>query len=94
MRKIRVLKFDLPMDGQVTIAMPHGATVLSAQSQGGRLRLWASTDPSDAKTEDRDFYVAMTGEPINCVRVRPVFIGSVQFEEGAYVVHVFELVKE
>lgn len=76
-----VWKFDLE-DGPV-LRLPVGATVLTAQSQAGRLCLWAVVDPEAAR-EDRKVHVIGTGQP---VPEDVQYVGTVQ--EGPFVWHVF-----
>lgn len=84
-------KFSKPV-GELTdvisFQMPTGADVLSTDNQNETLCIWAKVDVS-RKSEKREFYVVGTGNPLPPVS-RGDFIGTVQFMDGKFVVHVFE----
>ena len=76
----------------VSAVMPKGSKVLSVQNQRGRLTMWTLEPKTDGPGERRDFEVVATGN--DPVRGNPEkFIGTVQFEGGHFVVHVFEVDK-
>jgi hypothetical protein len=72
---------------ETTIDMPHGAKLLAVQDQNGEPHLWALVDPS-AKTYPRTFRVYGTGH--NMPDEPGQYVGTVQMQGGAMVVHVFE----
>ena len=87
-----IWKFDRPLsslDDVIHIEMPRGAKVLSVGNQNGKLAIWAEVDTDYShRTETRRFRVAGTGHPLNetCR-----FIGTVQFESGSLVFHIYEM---
>lgn len=83
-----VWKYDLPVDDDVDLEMPAGATILAVQTQGGAPRLWALVDPLAPK-ETRRFRVAGTGHAILDAD-RLTYVGTFQLVAGAFVGHVFE----
>ena len=70
-----------------TISMPVGAQILTAQEQGSGVALWALVDPG-AQKHNRTFSVYATGQTHHD---NPgLYIGTVQVQGGAIVLHVFE----
>lgn len=85
---MNIFKYPLGSAGLVTVAMPKGARVLSAQEQRGQLCLWAMVDP-DQKCEARLFAIHGTG---NGLPDDPgEFIAAVQ--QGSLVWHIFEITR-
>lgn len=74
---------------EVTVRLPRGAVVRSAGNQRDTLVVWAEVDP-DALKYPRRFKLVKTGEEIG-QRINYVFIGTVLFFDGEYVVHVYDL---
>lgn len=72
-----------------SVEMPMGAQILSTQIQHGQVTLWALVDPS-APMVLRSIYAAVTGENFT-IRHGAAFIGTAQFMEGGFVVHLFDL---
>lgn len=85
---IAIWKFSLPLSGAHEIQMPEKAEILYAQSQNEKPTIWALVD-TDKPTESRSFRVELTGFAITGSMDRG-YIGTVQLNGGAYVVHVFE----
>lgn len=70
--------------------MPKGAEILTAQTQGELICIWALVDPLSEK-EDRYFEVFGTGENIPYdMGIERKHIGTVQFANGLLIWHVFE----
>jgi hypothetical protein len=85
-----IWRYRLPLAEAPHISMPAGAEVLSvAVGRGGGqfIEVWARVDPS-ATTEPRAFRVVGTGHPMPDDTGR--FLGSLQFDQGRFVFHVFE----
>lgn len=74
--------------GEYVIPMSQGAKILCAQAQYRAICLWALVD-RDAPLVERKFKAIMTGELIPEPN-RLAYIGTVQFDGGALVVHIFE----
>lgn len=83
---MRVYKYELPLAGKVKVKMPGFIAPLSAQNQHGRLILWALVVPGAAE-HDHEFNVVLTGH--DEVDSSWVYLDTVQFDQGSYVVHVF-----
>lgn len=86
---MRIWKYHLAPSGETRIDMPEGARVLAVQNQQETLCLWAVVDPT-ARKHTRSFHVELTGFDIGVEAERGAYLGTVQFNDGAYVVHVFE----
>ncbi len=88
MGEVTIWKYTLAVQDEQTISLPSGAQVLSVQTQGGVVCLWAMVDPAMPKVE-RMVYVRGTGHPIS-MEIGPVdFVGTVQLFAGDLVWHVF-----
>lgn len=73
--------------GTVRLSLPKGANILCAQSQHEHLAIWALVDTGQVR-EERVLAVYETGKQLPADP--GIYIGTVQFDNGAYVVHVFE----
>ena len=87
-----VWKFELPVTGLLTVAMPRGAHVLSAGVQGDTIVVWALIDP-DAFIVEHLFAVKGTGFDITPEIEQGDFIGTVfRSQHGVPLVwHIFSL---
>lgn len=74
------------------IKMPKNAKILSVGEQYGNICLWAEVDPTPVlEKKDRIFEVFGTGHKIyEDMGVERKFIGTVKFENGALMFHVYE----
>lgn len=88
-KTIEIWKHSLPLAGHVEINMPIESDILSVQAQHNVLTMWTIGDSSKEKVTRR-FEINMTGEPLENYIVRQ-YIGTVQFGNGNFVTHVFEL---
>lgn len=70
------------------IKIPKGATVLSAVIQCDIITVFALVDDTIKEEETLTFNICSTGEPINHDDSY-VFLGTVVFNEGPHVYHVF-----
>lgn len=70
------------------IAMPAGATILSAGVQADQIMVWVKCD-LEAKPETRYLQAVMTGEPFDAAAMS--FLGTVHLFAGKIVAHVFEV---
>lgn len=85
-----VWKYQLSQS-EITLRMPKGAEILTAQIQrGAGLVLWALVEPEELALESRKFFVATTGELLQAT-AEWVYVGTVQYDGGQYVVHIFEI---
>lgn len=76
--------------GDWTLTLPKGARVLSVQNQRGRLALWFEFAPGEKGKTTRAFRVVVTGERFE-LPDGSAFLGTVQFYDGDYIVHVYEV---
>lgn len=85
---MQIWKFPLHLTDRQVVSMPSGAKILSAQAQHGKVTLWAMCDQSREERQLRTLLIIGTGHPVpdDCCE----FIGTVQFEGGSLVFHVFE----
>ena len=74
----------------LTIDMPAGSEVLSADNQYEQLVIWAMCRDA-APTEPRTFKLFGTGERFTDPLHRMRFVGTVMFGAGSLVLHVFEV---
>ena len=87
-----ILKYKLKQQDLQFVEMPVGARLISAHSLGMHVWVWAMVDMEVKKKERRWFAVYKTGQPIDVIPAELINLGTVQFEEGALVLHVFEFV--
>lgn len=89
-RILKVFKYDIPLDDEVSVDLPEGAQVLTFQAQREQPCIWALVDPV-ARLRPRRFRVAGTGHAIlNARELR--YVGTAQFRSGSLVFHLFEYV--
>lgn len=73
------------------IEMPIGSEVLTAQVQQGKSVLWALVNPRETAKVPRNFMIVETGQSISrSVECTYKHISTLQFNEGNYILHVFE----
>ena len=78
------------------LLLPREAVLLTVDDQHGSLVLWAVVDP-DQPPERRRFLVVMTGQPFTLPAghsLRYVGTRHLKGPSGAYVEHVFELMRD
>lgn len=85
---IAIWKFPLPLSGAHEILMPKETEILCAQNQNDKPTIWALVD-TDKPAESRLFRVELTGFEVTG-SMDLGYIGTVQLNDGGYVVHVFE----
>lgn len=94
MKTIFKYRLDPATTERHLISMPVGATILVAQNQAETVTLWAEVDDDpNSLMEDREFLVCMTGQPCPTLRRKKQFLGTVQLDGGALVLHVYELLR-
>lgn len=82
-----VFKYPIELQDEVVVDMPTDARIIHLAVQDGTICAWAIVDP-DGYSSKRTFFVRGTGHPMP---ERPcVPVGSVFFNDGALVFHVFE----
>lgn len=85
-----VWKFPIDPSDVIEVDMPEGAHVLTVQTQGDQVCMWALVNP-DRPTERRFFRMAGTGHPIDEELGALIWIGTFQLHGGRLVFHLFEL---
>ena len=83
----KIFKYTLNATDTQRVKMYREAQILSVQVQHGEICVWARVNPS-APTLDVDFDIFGTGHPIPA-DYPGTFIGTVQWNGGALVWHVF-----
>lgn len=85
-----IIKIGLDRRSYSRAAVPVGSKLLSVQNQAGKLQAWFLAPVGrDIPPKIHKFNVIETGEVVD-IPDNWVFIATVQFDGGAYVVHVFE----
>ena len=80
-----------PLDGsKCALMMPKGALVLDVQNQKGQTQMWALVDPN-AERVPFEVRLYMTGERLPNDPGK--HLGTVQLDQGEYIIHVFEVPK-
>ncbi len=93
---MKIYKYQLLPHGVTELEMPACSQIISAQCQGDIATIWASV-PDDERKEaltKRRIICLTTGQTFSMSpNVNLGFIDTVQLAGGAYVVHVFEVIK-
>ncbi len=84
-------KFELMKDGETIVVAPIGSQILSVQNQREKLVLWMRVYPEDEITSELRFVSHLTGEFV--AKNPGEFIGTVQFDRGDFVCHVFRVME-
>ena len=90
--KPRVFIYDVPIKSHLTLSMPRRSKILSFQEQHGKPMLWALVDPDEGMI-DCDFRLAGNGHPIEENENELHYRGTVQLNDGALVLHLFEVIR-
>ena len=86
---ITVRSFVLGWIPEQAIEMPAGARILSADNDGEEIVVWAIVD-TKAKVERRTFLCVSTEGDAKVAALKTSrHIGSPQFNDGKYAIHVF-----
>lgn len=83
-----IWKFAVHGPLKFTTVMPAGAEILSVQIQGDAPQMWVLVDPNQPP-ETRAFRSFGTGHPVDAEII--AHLGTVQFDGGELVFHVFEV---
>jgi hypothetical protein len=87
-----VYKYKIKKSEQQQVEMPMGARIVAAQSLGDNIWLWSLVDTDEKSREKRNIVVMKTGQEISIAHPdRLLHLGTVMFDSGALVYHVFEL---
>lgn len=82
-----IWKYEIPLRQDITLEMPQGAKILSVQTQGDQPVLWAEV-VNTKPMETRYFVLVGTGKHVPTYASK--FLGTLQFEGGTYVFHLYE----
>lgn len=86
-----IWKYGLMPDSVQQVRMPHGAKILSVQTQKEEVCLWAEVDTDTELKETRFIECFGTGQPmVEGMGVERVYIGTVQTMGGELVWHFYE----
>lgn len=86
----QIWKYQLETTDWNEIEMPIGAEILTVQTQGENVCLWALVNPNEDK-EKRVIEIIGTGNPVECdSKFTRKYINTYQLLEGRLVFHVFE----
>lgn len=89
-RTSKIFKYKLTIPGMTKVMMPKGATVIAVGAQKDDLCVWAGFEVGpESGDEEHGFIVQETGKNFE-VAINDRYVGTVLFDNGAYVVHVFE----
>ena len=89
--KHSVYKYPLEMVHEQTISMPKGSKILSVQRQNKIPCIWALVNPNEEENEEKKILLIETGNIFNSPTDKLNFIGTLQFIDGSYILHVFEI---
>jgi hypothetical protein len=83
-----IFKYPVKLDARQVIRVPRFSKPLSIQQQGMGVQLWALVD-TEQPLQDYILHCYGTGHPVAELPVGHQFIGTVQLQGGALVVHFF-----
>lgn len=84
-----IWKYEIPDKGMSEVSMPKKHTILNAQQQYGRIKIWAIVDDMDSDVEKTTFHLIGTGEKLP-TNVKLKYIATFQTFAGSQVHHLFE----
>jgi len=87
-----IYKYPFEITDEFELELPKGAHILNFDNQHETPALWCEVDP-DAETETRKFLLVGTGHPIKYPKEKRIHLGTVQFQNGHFVGHLFEIIK-
>lgn len=88
-----ILKYKIQVVDSFVLQMPKDAIPLSVQAQRGEPVMWAMMDSLYDEPISREFSVVSTGELFGSMMGRYQYIGTFQLLDGAFVGHLFEIVR-
>lgn len=100
MARVTIHKYDIgsqkmSAQGTIEVLMPADAQVLSAHNQFGKLIIWAKVPSDEPAAVYRRLLVVGTGQQIDSNETEmpngAEFVGTVLFNQGSTVLHVFDL---
>jgi len=80
----------LPHSGVYEVEIPTNSTFLSVQQQFNKIALWFRVGIPIVDIKKVKFHVFLTGQDIMSPVYMFPFLGTVQFDSGDFVLHVFQ----
>jgi len=87
---MRILKYEVLLEGTFSIEMPNDGVILSMQVQHNIPYIWVQVG-SNMKLNKRNFRILTTGEAFDIISSKERYIGTFQLNVGSFVGHLFEL---
>lgn len=88
---MKIWKFKLEITDSQTVTMPIGYEIISVQNQNEKACIWAICDDETERYSQCRIRCFGTGQEMGDFSMRKnLFIGTVQFNNGALVFHFFE----
>jgi len=84
-----IFKYTISISPRELLVLPKGSTILSTENQRESLVIWALVDKSEEEDEEYAIHVVGTGAEIAPNFDLGTFLGTVLFEQGTWVFHVF-----
>jgi len=92
--KQKIYKYELRIDDIQSLVLPINAEIISLQCQRDIPCIWVKLDINERLKDDRIFETYGTGHPLRHESgTRRKYIGTYQAQFGAFVGHVFEVIK-
>ncbi len=80
--------------GLYIIRVPRHASIIDTQAQHGQISMWAEVETQEPEV-DRVIEVFETGTGMHPEKERfRMYLGAVMFDNGNYVLHVFESLED
>lgn len=80
----------LSLNRGIVIEMPENTELLCAQEQNGNIAIWGVVE-TGLRSQKRALWLCGTNQPFEYVGK---YLGTVQFSQGRWVIHVFDLGEE
>lgn len=88
---LRIYKYPFEVEDTLYIEMPHGASILTVQTQSGVPCIWAIVDDEQPPDIYR-FKLVGTGHSIDIPKASlDHYIGTFQLIEGGFIGHLFQV---
>ena len=84
-----IYKYSVIVKGSEMLDFPKGSILLSVHNQNGALVIYALVDTSETELEAYIINTVETGQQIPEGFIIGHFLGTVMFDSGKYVTHVF-----
>lgn len=79
--------------GLFDLELPNGTEIVAVQNQNEKIAIWGLVSPEEIEnTVRRTFELRHTGDAFDFVAGQKRYLSTLQFEEGNYVIHIFEII--